>query len=135
MKVLAVLCALANLLAIGFVAWLMLFVALFPWENTTPEERTANDWLVPVAVVLAASALALLLCVAIGWQGWAVGALALQTAVSILVLAYALEGSSHSDGTLAAAALGIEFAAVAAVWLLRAHVAAEASGHARVGAP
>ena len=124
MRALAILLAVANVVAIGFVAWLMWFVALFPWENTTPEERTANDWMVPVAVVLALSAAGLLLCVVMGWQGWAVSALVLQTAISIGVLAFALDASDHSDGTLVAAALGIEFAAVVAVWLSRAHVTA-----------
>ncbi len=126
MKALAILCALANLVAIGFVAFMMWFVALFPWENTTPEERTANDWLVPAAVVLAASAAALLLAVTLSWPGWAALALGLQTTLSLGVLAYALEASDHSDGKLVAIALGIELAAVTAVWLTRSHVVASA---------
>lgn len=123
MKALAILCALANLGGVGFAAFLTWFVAVFPWENTTPEERAADDWLVPVAVVLAGSAVGLLVSVAMSWQRWALAALALQTIVSLVVLSYALEGSSHSDGRLLGAAAVIELAAVSAVMLGRARPA------------
>jgi hypothetical protein len=124
MRGLAILCAVVNLCAIGFVAWLMWFAALYPSQNIEPEERTANDWLVPVAVVLLASAAGLLFCVLKSWPGWTLVGLVIQTAISIVVLRYALDGSVHSDGTLVAAAAGIEFVAFAAFCLLRAHLAA-----------
>lgn len=121
MKTLAVLCALANLLTIGLISWFMWFVASFPWENA--EDPTGNDWLIPVALVLAATAAMLLFFVVVNRQVWAMGALALQTVMGLGLLSYALDGSSHSDGKLVAIAVGVELAAIASVWLLRAHLA------------
>jgi len=117
--VLAILCAIANLGAIGVAAFLMSFFATFPWENLTPEEQTADDWLVLAAIVLAASALGLVLCVVMSWQRLGVVALAVQTVVSLSALAYALEGSSHSDGKLLGFAFAVELAAVGALVLSR----------------
>ena len=121
MKALAVLCAIANVAAIGFVAWLMWFIASFPWENS--EDPTGDDWLIPVALVLATTAAMLLFFVVVNRPVWAMGVLVLQTVISLGLLSYALDGSSHSDGKLVAVAVGIELAAFASVWLLRTHLA------------
>ncbi len=121
MKTLAVLCALANLLTIGLISWFMWFIASFPWENS--DDPTGDDWLIPVALVLAATAAMLLFFVVANRPVWAMGALALQTVISLGLLSYALDGSSHSDGKLVAVAVGVELAAFASVWLLRAHLA------------
>ena len=103
----------------------MWFVALLPSQNIEPEERTANDWLVPVAVVLSASAAGLLLCVRHELAGLDPGRHSGSRRRSASSCSrYALEGSVHSDGTLVAAAAGIEFVAFAAFCLLRAHLAA-----------
>lgn len=131
MKALAILCAVANLAVVGCTAWFMWFIALFPWENTTPEERAADDWLVPLAIVLAANAVGLLLSIVMSWLGWASGSFALQTALGIGVLG-AFIGESEHDGTFVAAALGVELVAFASVWLLHAHL--EASKRTRLHA-
>ena len=86
-------------------------------ENATAEECAANDWLLPASVVLVASALGLLLCVALGkfWVGMV--ALASQTVVTLITLGYALGESTHGDYDLLAFALAVELAAVTALAL------------------
>jgi hypothetical protein len=117
-KVLAILLAVANLVVVAAVALFMWFIAAFPWENS--DDPTGDDWLMPVAIVLATASLGLLVSVCASWTSWAAGALVFQTVIIVSLLSYALEGSSHSDGKLVALALGIEAAAVGA-WLLLLH--------------
>lgn len=101
-------------------SWLLWFIASFPWENT--EDPSADNWMIPVAVVFASSAAGLLLFVVMSWRGWALSAFGLQAIVGLGILAFGLEASSHSDGKLLAFALVIACAGGAAVWFVRAHV-------------
>ncbi len=121
MKALAVLCAVVNLGAVGVVAWFLWFLVAFPWENTTPEAKAAEDGLVAAAVLLAASAVALLVGVAASRRSWAAFGLVLQTVVVVALLAWTLGEEDDYAGIVLGVAVGIELVAVASVWLLRAH--------------
>jgi hypothetical protein len=121
-KALALLCALANLLAVGFVGWLMWFAALFPWENQDPAEAGADDWLVPAAVVLVGAAGVLLLAAILSRLWVAAIAITVQTAVALAVLDFALEASDHSDGKLLGLFAGVELVAICSGIFLRARV-------------
>jgi FtsH-binding integral membrane protein len=122
MKALAVLCAVVNLGAVGVVAWFLWFLVAFPWENTTPEGEAAEDGLVAAAVLLAASAVALLVGVAASRRSWAAFGLILQTVVVVALLALTFSEDDDYAGRVLGVAVGIELVAIASVWLLRAHL-------------
>jgi len=103
----AVLCA--------FAAFFMFFVATFPFENQTPEEAAADNWLVPVAAILLVFAVLIGGAVIARRSAAAVVATAAQFLIAAIVLTYALGKSDASDGKLLLYALVVVVTAVAAV--------------------
>jgi hypothetical protein len=84
--------------------------------------------LAPTASIIA-SALAVLaawlrLSVAMSEPRWATVALVSQTVLALVAPGLLVDVSGTGNGTIVAVALGIEFAAVVAVWLSRAQAAA-----------
>jgi quinol-cytochrome oxidoreductase complex cytochrome b subunit len=102
-----VLCAVA--------AFLMFFIATFPFENQSPERAAADDWLIGAAPVILILALAIVGAVIARRAALAAVALVAQFAVAAVVVAYALRESDHSDGRLVLYAMAVAVTAVAAV--------------------
>jgi hypothetical protein len=84
-------------------------------ENLTSTEIHTRRLMVAVGGVLFVLAVAALVGVVRRPSGWALRAFAAQFAFSVLALVYALPRSTHSDGKLMVAALGIELTGFAAV--------------------
>jgi uncharacterized membrane protein len=109
--------AIFHLVGVGLASWLMWFVGVFRFENQTPEDDAANNWLVPVAVVLLALAVAVLIGVLVRRWRWAATALVAEAAVAAVVFIYAIGESTHSDGQLILYATGVMALGYAAVAL------------------
>jgi hypothetical protein len=69
-RVLAVFLAAAYLATNAFTAFLLIFLATFPFENLG--EAAADDWLIGVAIVLVSLALAVVVAVAYRRPDWAI---------------------------------------------------------------
>jgi hypothetical protein len=113
MRALALVAAVLHLTVIAAAAFLMWFAATFPFENQSPEDAAADDWLLGAAPLIVSLAIAfagaIAFAVAIVARRLAllvaVGALASELVVDAVVLRYALGKSDHSDGKLLFAAL------------------------------
>jgi quinol-cytochrome oxidoreductase complex cytochrome b subunit len=96
-------------------AFLIYFIATFPFENQSPEAAAGDDWLIGAAAIM------LLLAIAIGGAviarraTVAAIATAAQFVVAAIVLTYALGESDHSDGRLLLYATVVAVTAVAGV--------------------
>ncbi|MGH3065796.1 MAG: hypothetical protein ACRDOF_05775 [Gaiellaceae bacterium] len=108
--------AAAHVVGVGFAAFQMWLVGGFRWENETPEDGAANDWLVPVAGVLVMLAVAVLVGVIVRRWRFAAAGLVAEGAVAAIVFIYALGESIHSDHELvlhAASVTALGYSAVA----------------------
>ncbi len=112
------------LLAAGFAAanvltglWLV-FLATFPFENQSPEEAAADDWLIGAALVLAVCGVVAGLAIALRHRRARI-AYALAAGLGIILLAFGLVESEHSDARLLAWGLGVETAGLVALHLSR----------------
>jgi hypothetical protein len=110
MRALALLAAVLHLAVIAAAAFLMSFGATFPFENQSPEDAAADDWLLGAAPLIVSLAIAFTVAIAFAVARRlallvAVAALASELAVDAVVLRYALGESDHSDGKLLLAAL------------------------------
>jgi hypothetical protein len=114
-RALALSSAALHLVLCGIAGFLMYFVALFPWENQTPESAAADDWLIGAAAVTVALALLIGGAVVARRRPLASGAVVAQLLVTAVVVSYALGESDHSDGTLTLYVLGVAVTALAAV--------------------
>lgn len=129
MRALALVAAVLHLTVIAAAAFLMWFAATFPFENQSPEDAAADDWLLVAAPLIASLAIvftaAIAFAVAIVVRRLAllvaVGALASELVVDAVVLRYALGESDHSDGKLLLAGLaGVVTGLVAVIAARRA---------------
>jgi hypothetical protein len=93
----------------------MFFAATFAFENQSPEQAAADDWLVGVAPVIVILAIAIVGAVIARRAALATIALVAELAVAAVVVAYALRESDHSDGKLVLYASAIALSSVAAV--------------------
>lgn len=117
MRALALIFAVAYLLANVGAALLMSFFATFPFENQTPEERAADDWLIGVGILVAALAIVTLIAVILRRQGWATLVFAVNAVLGFALLRWAVGVSDHSDGKLIVWTLAIESTGLGAVAL------------------
>ena len=109
--------AIFHLVGVGLAAWLMFFVGVYRGENTTSEDAAANDWLVPLAPVLLALAVGVLIAVIVRKWRWAAGALLAEGGVAAVVFVYAIGESTNSDHQLILYATGVMALGYAAVAL------------------
>jgi hypothetical protein len=114
-RALALLFATMQLLATGIAAFVMWFVATFPWENQPPDAGEARMFLMGAAATIFVLAMAIVVAVALNRPLWATTAFAFHAIAAVVILAWALEGSDHSDGKLVGFTLSIELCALAAV--------------------
>ena len=127
MRALSLTSAAVHVVLVAAAAFLMWFAAVFPFENQSPEQAAADDWL------LAAAPLIVLFSIAMGGATIArrvklvAAALSAEFAVAAVVLIYALGESDHSDGSLMLFALAtVLTGAVAAIATRRAQTTAGA---------
>jgi len=97
----------------------MVVFATFPFENQTPEQAAADDWLIGVAPLILIFAIAIGGAVIARRVTLAVIASLAQFTVGAIVVAYALRESDHSDGKVVFCALAFAATAVAAVTATR----------------
>jgi hypothetical protein len=95
-------------------AFLMFFVATFPFENQSTERAAADDWLIGAAPIIVALAIAIVGAVIARRVAVAAFASLAQLALGAIVVAYALHESDHSDSSLMLYALAFAASAVAA---------------------
>jgi peptidoglycan/LPS O-acetylase OafA/YrhL len=119
MRPLSVLLGLAYLAGHVVVAFLMIFIATFPFENQSPEDVGKDDWLIGVAVILFALALVTALAILLRHVVWAVVAYVAAAGVGIALLVWAVDESEHSDGKPLLWGTVIELAGLAAVAVTR----------------
>jgi hypothetical protein len=114
---LAALLGAAYLLANAVVAFGLLFIATFPFENQSPDEMAQDDWLIGVGAVLVL--LALVTALAVFWRrpSWALSAYVAGAVSASALLVWAIGASEHSDGKLLTYGVAIELTGLAAVWL------------------
>ena len=106
-RVLSLSSALVHVALVAAAAFLMWFAASFPFENQSPEDAAADDWLLGVAPLLAVLAL-LAGGATVARKAKVVAAsLMAEFLVGAVVLTYALGESDHSDGRLILGALAI----------------------------
>jgi hypothetical protein len=117
MRVLALALGIAYLVANVGAALFMSFFATFPWENQTPEEKAADDWLVGAGVMVAFLAVVTLIALILNRPGWATVPYAANAALGLALLNWGLGESDHSDGKLIVSTLGIELTGLGAVAL------------------
>ena len=115
MRALAVTAAVLHAALCAIAAFLMFFAATFAFENQSPEQAAADDWLVGVAPVIVILAIAIVGAVIARRAALATIALVAELAVAAVVVAYALRESDHSDGKLVLYASAIALSSVAAV--------------------
>jgi hypothetical protein len=118
MRALAIVLALGHLVGCLVVAWFLWFLAVFPWENQTPESERWDPVLIGTAVAISVLATATLVAVAIGRRSLAIPVVVLDLGLGLAILVFALGASSHSDGRLLGFALLVELPAIASVALL-----------------
>ena len=102
----AIVLSLLHSLAITGIAYVLVFWALFPWENH--DDPTSDDWLIAVAAILFASSAATFVTLVAKRRRLARFALAVHLAVALAILVGALESSQHSDPRPVGVALGVE---------------------------
>ena len=119
MRSLSVLFALAYLAGNAVFAFLMVFIATFPFENQSPEDVGKDDWLIGVAVILFALALATGLAILLRRVALAVVAFVAAAGLGVWLLVWAVNVSEHSDGRLLVWGTVIELAGLAAVTVTR----------------
>jgi hypothetical protein len=108
-------------------AFLLYFLATFPFENQSPEEAANDDWLIGVAVGVVVVGLVPTFGI-VFLRRWAVAAYAAAVVAGGALLAWALTVSEHSDGKLLLWGAGIELTGLAAVWASQARRAANSLG-------
>jgi ABC-type transport system involved in cytochrome c biogenesis permease subunit len=118
MRPLSILLALAHTVGCAVAAFLMHFIATFPWENR--DLVRPDGWLVPAAALLLVLAVATLAAVVCSRRTAAGRLFAAQATLAGGVLAFALSHSDHSDGRLIVFALAVEVAGLAGITLLPA---------------
>jgi quinol-cytochrome oxidoreductase complex cytochrome b subunit len=114
-RALALTAAALHLVLCAVAAFIMFFVATFPFENQSSERAAANDWLLGGALVIVILAIAIAGAVIASQAGMAAIAALAQFAAGAVVVAYALRESDHSDGRLVLYGLAFAITAVAAV--------------------
>jgi hypothetical protein len=119
MRSLSVLLALAYLAGNAVFAFLMVFLATFPFENQSPEDVGKDDWLIGVAVLLFALGLATALGILLRRVAFAVVAYVAAAGLGVGLLVWAVDVSEHSDGKLLLWGTLIELAGLAAVTFTR----------------
>jgi hypothetical protein len=127
MGALALVAAVLHLTVIAAAAFLMWFAATFPFENQSPEDAAADDWLLGAAPLIVGLAIAFVVAIVARRLALlvAVGALTAELVVDAVVLEYALGESDHSDGKLLLAALaGVVTGLIAVIAAWRARAAA-----------
>ncbi len=102
----AIVLSLLHSLAITGIAYVLVFWALFPWENH--DDPTSDDWLIAVAAILSASSAATFVTLVAKRRRLARIAFAVHLAVALAILVGALESSQHSDPRPVGVALGVE---------------------------
>ena len=119
MRPLALTAAALHVVVSAVAAFLMFFVATFPFENRSVDEPTADDWLIGAAAAVAL--LALVIGGAVVARSGAVAAVGVtaQLTVGAVVFAYALGESEHGDGVLML--YGLAFAVTAVVAATATH--------------
>jgi hypothetical protein len=106
-RVLSLTSALVHVALVAAAAFLMWFSASFPFENQSPEDAAADDWLLGVAPLLAVLALLAGGATVARKAKVVAGLLIVEFLVGAVVLTYALGESDHSDGRLILGALAI----------------------------
>jgi uncharacterized metal-binding protein len=96
-------------------AFLVFFVATFPFENQSTERAAADDWLIGAALIIVILAIAIVGAVIARRVVVAALASLAQLAAGSIVVAYALRESDHSDSRLTLYALAFAASAVAAI--------------------
>jgi hypothetical protein len=114
MRGLALTAVALHVLLCAVAAFLMLFYATFPFENQSPEQAAADDWLIGAVPLIAILALAIAGGVIGRKVAVAAVGLVAQFGVGAFVVAYALGESDHSDGKLVLYALAVAVTAVGA---------------------
>ncbi len=117
MRAFALTLAVAYLLANVGAALFMSFLATFPFENQSPEDRAADDWLIGVGILAAVLALGTLIAVILRRQGWATFVFATNAVLGLALLKWAVGVSDHGDGTVIVWILAIEATGLGAVAL------------------
>jgi Na+/melibiose symporter-like transporter len=97
------------------VAFLLIFIATFPFENQDPKDLAKDDWMIGAAVILVVLALATAIAVFLRRRRLAAGALVLSGGLGLGLLGWALHASEHSDGKVLGWGLAIELAGFLAV--------------------
>jgi len=116
-RVVATLLGFLYLAENAFAGYVLIFFTTFPFENVDRENRSQDDWLIAVGLLLAALALILAIAVTAKSTVLAGTMLALNSAITVSLLVWGLQKSDHSDGTLIALALAVEVTGIAAVSL------------------
>ncbi len=108
----AIVLSLLHSLAVTGIAYVLVFWALFPWENQ--DDPASDDWLIAVAAILFASSAAMFVTLVAKRRRLARIALAVHLAIALAILVGALESSQHSDGQLVGLVSGVETIGVVA---------------------
>jgi hypothetical protein len=117
MRQLALLLGIAYLVENTVAAFLMGFIATFPFENQDPDTVTKDDWLILVGFAMFFFALITLLAVIARRRGSAALMFAANSALTLALLSWALEASEHSDEKLILWTLAFELTGLGAVAL------------------
>jgi hypothetical protein len=115
MRALAITAVALHILLCVVAAFLMFFSATFPFENQSPEEAAADDWLIGAAPLIVVLALAIAGGVVARKVAVATVCLLGQFVVGAVVVGYAVGESDHSDGKLVVYALAVAVTAASAV--------------------
>jgi len=115
MRALALILGVAYLVENVGAALLMTFLATFPFENQSPEDKAAARWLIAVGIMLAFLALVTLIALIVRHRRLTAAAFAANAAVALALLKWAVGVSDHSDGKLVAWTLAIELTGLGAV--------------------
>ena len=113
-RALSIMSAAVHVLLVAAAVFVMWFAAVFPFENQSPEEAAADDWLLVAAPLIGLFALAVGAATIAGKVKFAAAALSAESAVGAIVLIYALGESDHSDGKLMLCSFAIVLAGVVA---------------------
>ena len=111
----ALLLAIVYLVSNTLAALLMVFFATFPFENQPRDERAARHWLIGAAVVMTVLALVILVAVVARRVWLSALAFALNFAVALVLLHWALGQSDHSDDKLLLSGFVVELMGLGAV--------------------
>lgn len=117
MRAFALALAVAYFLANLGAALFMYFLAAFPFENQSPEDQAADDWMIGVGILVALLALVVLIAVVLRRQGWATIVYAPSAVIGFALLKWAVGVSDHSDGKLIVWVVAIQATGLGAVVL------------------